>query len=131
MESNIAGDFQTCINTLSADIGLLQGSGNAMFAGMKDFEDRLKQLENRPSSATTTTRDKFERPLLESKIISNIKPIKDDRSEYKVWMDKFVNAVSQFRTGSRTQLETILQEAIRGEPYDNVTKLDDKLSEDI
>ena len=46
-------------------------------------------------------------------------------------MDKFVNAVSQCKVGSRVHIDTILKEAIRGEDYALITPLPDMLSEDI
>ena len=111
MEANIAADFQSVTNSHAADIGVHAGNIQTIFAGMKAFEDRLQIIENRAPTTTTTTGSKppFERPLLESKTISNIKPLKDDRSEYKIWMDKLVNAIAQSRSGSRIPLDTILK----------------------
>ena len=77
------------------------------------------------------TREPFVKPLLESKAVSNIKPLKDDRSEYRVWMEKFINAVSQSRPGSRNPLEAIIKHVVQGDDITEIIELTEPLNEDI
>ena len=84
MESQIAMDTHSIVQTLSTDVANIVSHQQSIFGGMKAFEDRLKALED-ASTGTRAPPPHAARtfPLLESKCIANMKPFKEDRSEYR------------------------------------------------
>lgn len=47
------------------------------------------------------------KPLLESKAIQNMKVLGNDRAEYRMWQEKFANAMEQLRPGSKALFRLI------------------------
>ena len=57
------------------------------------LEDRVATSELFAAQATPI--DRKQRSLAESKCIGNLKTLGSDKAEFKVWNDKFINAVAQ------------------------------------
>ena len=92
----------------------------------------IAQLRTHTADTTDRPPDRrFHQGMLESKTIGFVKPFANEHSQYKVWMDKFINAVSQIKQGARAPLESILKSAYRGESLDDVADVDPDLSEDL
>ena len=62
-----------------------------------NMESLNVKVSNTYSDASRPASDHNFRGLLESKVIGFMKPFTNEIAYYKVWMDKYVNAVAQIR----------------------------------
>ena len=56
-------------------------------------EDKVEQWESLPSLAAQFAQG--QKPLSESKCVSNLKTLGSDKADFKAWNDKLINALAQ------------------------------------
>ena len=91
-----------------------------MMMRMTAAEGRLAKVENNNGGSGNGTGGK-QRPLMESKIISNLKELGSDRAGYKEWADKFKDGESELRDGAKDIPEWVEQlkgQDVTKEEYD-------------
>jgi len=102
---------------------------------IQHLQSEVQEIASRTTNVshehTSAEHRKFQQSMLDSKTFSFMKPFAGEHSQYKIWIDKFVNAAAQIRPGSRAQLETIIKSVARGESLESISPLDPALSEDI
>ena len=113
----LESSFQTLAEGLRAKSGELEGliTGNkdALNADIQDLKPRLetifgelgtkmKKLEG--ESTGRAGGGNGGKPILESKAIAGLGKLGSDKSEYRLWREKFENAMDQVRPGSKTLL---------------------------
>ena len=67
--------------------------GQAMQA-LNSNQQQLQQQQAQQTAATGNA-NSFQKPLSESKCITNLKTLGSDKSEFKVWNEKLINATTQ------------------------------------
>ena len=88
-----AGDAQDAFAKGIAANEALAEIAEKVIMSIATLEDKMATLES--IAAREAPLGNRKRPLAESKCIGNLKTLGSDKSEFKVWSDKFINAVAQ------------------------------------
>ena len=92
------------ITTMKSSIISETGTANVAF---KNLEASMVELRAKTSDMAASLSSGFTSPkpfvtrICETKSIANLKPFGDDRTGFRLWHDKLINAISQHVTGSR------------------------------
>jgi hypothetical protein len=81
---------------------------------VKQIEDRVDANNGAPSGQNVNTRN--QKVLLEYHVINSLQVMASEKSKYKEWNDKLVNAVVQFRPYARTVLK--LMKTLKDKAHD-------------
>ena len=114
----LEASFQTLAESFRAKAGELEtaiaGNKHAVGQEIQDLKSRLDQLfselgekikKMEGESTGRTGVGNGGKPILESKAIAGLGKLGSDKSEYRLWREKFENAMDHVRPGSKTLLQ--------------------------
>ena len=90
---------------IDKDLTTTRQQNQQMEAHLLNIQAQSQHLEQKLGYINSSS--KYSKTAAESKAIQNIKPLVSDKKEFRLWHNKFINAITQIHTGARIFFEEI------------------------
>ena len=90
----------------------MENKVSALRKGCQELEKKLSEVSRNTGMNKVVKDKRFTKSVLESKVAFGLKNLGSDRSSYKLWKEKFDNAVDQARPGSKGLLKMLGNKSI-------------------
>ena len=97
---------------------------SAMHINQQNSDDQIEKLKetiNAGALGGAAAGDKYKKGILEYKVIQTIKPLTGDKSQFRQWHQKMINALSTINEDHSDTIKDIVQAIDVGDKADDVS----------